>query len=99
MGRTVSGLLFLTNDYNLRKKLFESKNRLKMIYEIVLERNISGSDFNKLTKGINIQNTEYKIKKKINYVIGGTKSRLVLRLDLFPLQSFLECLKKSTIKC
>lgn len=75
MGRTVSGLLFLTNDYNLRKKLFESKNRLKMIYEIVLERNISGSDFNKLTKGLNIQNTEYKIKK-INYVIGGTKRQI-----------------------
>ena len=75
MGRTVSGLLFLTNDYKLRKTLFESKTKLKMIYEIVLERNISGSDFKKLTKGLDIQNTEYKIKK-INYVIGGTKRQI-----------------------
>ena len=75
MGRTVSGLLFLTNDYKLRKTLFESKNKLKMIYEIFLERNISGSDFKKLTKGPDIQNTEYKIKK-INYVIGGTKRQI-----------------------
>tara|TARA_B100001029_G_C15063673_1_gene461075 strand:- start:10060 stop:10827 length:768 start_codon:yes stop_codon:yes gene_type:complete len=75
MGRTVSGLLFLTNDYKLRKTLFESKNKLKMIYEIFLERNISGSDFKKLTKGLDIQNTEYKIKK-INYVIGGTKRQI-----------------------
>ena len=38
MGRTITGLLFLTNDDILRKRLTQSQSKVKMIYKVTLEK-------------------------------------------------------------
>ena len=52
MGRTITGLLFLTNDEILRKRLTQSPSKLKMIYKVTLEKKIYVTDFEKLRKGV-----------------------------------------------
>ena len=50
MGRTITGLLFLTNDDILRKRLTQSQSKVKMIYKVTLEKKIYITDFEKLRK-------------------------------------------------
>ena len=80
MGRTITGLLFLTNDDILRKRLTQSQSKVKMIYKVTLEKKIYITDFEKLRKGILLQNRNYSIKK-IDYVIGGTKKEIGVEVD------------------
>ena len=80
MGRTITGLLFLTNDDVLRKKLSKAQCRVKMIYKVTLEKKISVTDFQKLRKGVLLQNRDYSIKK-VDYVIGGTKKEIGVEVD------------------
>ena len=80
MGRTISGLLFLTNDDVLRKKLSQSQSKVKMIYKLTLEKKIFVSDFQKLRKGVLLHDKAYKIKK-IDYVIGGTKKEIGVEVE------------------
>ena len=80
MGRTITGLLFLTNDDILRKRLSQAQSKLKMIYKVILEKKISVTDFEKLRKGVLLQKKAYSIKK-IDYVIGGTKKEIGVEVD------------------
>jgi 23S rRNA pseudouridine2605 synthase len=80
MGRTITGLLFLTNDDVLRKRLSQAQSKVKMIYKVTLEKKISVADFEKLRKGVLLQNKAYSIKK-IDYVNGGTKKEIGVEVD------------------
>lgn len=80
MGRTIKGLLFFTNDDKLRNRLSRARCKVKMIYHIVLENKISVNDFEKLRKGILVQNKVYIIKK-IDFLIGGTKKEIGVEVD------------------
>tara|TARA_X000000950_G_scaffold7186_1_gene7836 strand:- start:269 stop:1036 length:768 start_codon:yes stop_codon:yes gene_type:complete len=80
MGRPVTGLLFLTNDEKLRKRLSQSQSKVEMIYHITLEKNISVADFEKLRKGISLQNKLYTVKK-IDYVIGKSKREIGVEVE------------------
>jgi len=80
MGRTIKGLLFLTNDNILRKRLSQAQSKVKMIYKVILEKKISVSDFEKLRKGVLLQKKAYSVKK-IDYVIGGTKKEVGVEVD------------------
>lgn len=80
MGRTNTGLLFLTNDDKLRKRLSQVQSKVKMIYKVTLENKISLTDFEKLIRGVLLQKRTYSIKK-IDYVIGGTKKEIGVEVD------------------
>ena len=80
MGRTITGLLFLTNDDVLRKRLSQAQSKVKMIYKVTLEKKISVTDFVKLRKGVLLQNRAYSIKK-VDYVIGGTKKEIGVEVE------------------
>tara|TARA_B100001057_G_scaffold294808_1_gene294915 strand:+ start:73 stop:837 length:765 start_codon:yes stop_codon:yes gene_type:complete len=80
MGRTITGLLFLTNDEILRKRLSQANSKVKMIYKVTLENKITVADFEKLRKGVLILNRACSIKK-IDYVFGGTKKEIGVEVD------------------
>ena len=48
MGRPMTGLLFFTNDSQLRAKINHSKQGVEMLYQIVLDKPLTAADFKKL---------------------------------------------------
>ena len=62
MGRTVTGLLLLTNDDKMRQKIADSNSRYNILYQVVLEQNAQTADLDALIKGIRIRDKVYKIK-------------------------------------
>jgi 23S rRNA pseudouridine2605 synthase len=75
MGRTVTGLLLLTTDEKLRKKLGDPKSQFTTLYQVVLEKNARPEDLIAFTEGIRLQERVYKVKTAA-YVQGGTKKEI-----------------------
>lgn len=75
MGRTVMGLLLLTTDEKMRKKLSDPKSQFTTLYQVVLEKNASPEDLLAFTEGIRLQDRVFKVKTAA-YVQGGTKKEI-----------------------
>ena len=75
MGRTVTGLLLLTNDNKLRQKLANPKSQFTTLYKVILEKNAENADLDALTKGIRILDKVHKLKSAA-YIQGGTKKEI-----------------------
>ena len=75
MGRTVTGLLLLTNDDKLRQKMANPNSRYNIIYQVILEQNAQTADLDALTKGIRIRDKVYKIKS-VAHIKGRTKNEI-----------------------
>ena len=75
MGRPMTGLLFFTNDSQLRTKINQSKKGVEMIYKVVLDRNITTADLNKLKGPQDIHGQTLQFHK-LSFVTGGTKREL-----------------------
>ena len=75
MGRSVTGLLLMTNDEKLRQKLSDPKSRFSTIYQVTLDQNVQAAELEALTKGIRIRDKLYKVKSAA-YIQGGTKKEI-----------------------
>jgi 23S rRNA pseudouridine2605 synthase len=75
MGRTVTGLLLMTNDEKLRQKLADPKSRFPTLYQVILDQNVQAADLEALTKGIRIRDKVYKVKSAA-YIQGATKKEI-----------------------
>ena len=58
-----TGLVFYTNDLELKEKLLSPTNQVKEIYSLVLNKNISEDDIKKIKECTNINNTIVRINK------------------------------------
>ena len=67
LDRKTTGLLLLTNDGELAKKLIHPSHKIKKIYSIELDKPITKTDFNKINDGIKIDN-EKILFDKINLI-------------------------------
>ena len=56
LDRKTTGLLLLTNDGELSKKLTHPSHKIKKIYSLQINKPITKNDFNKLKEGIEIDN-------------------------------------------
>lgn len=74
MGRSVKGLLILTNDNAFRTKLLDNV-KLNMVYHIQVDVPIAPSVLEKLKKGVVVQQKSYALKK-INYLEGKAKTEI-----------------------
>jgi 23S rRNA pseudouridine2605 synthase len=54
LDRMTTGVLLLTNDGELTKKLTHPVSNIKKIYQVMLDKNIKNEDFNSLTDGITL---------------------------------------------
>ena len=79
MGRPVTGLLILTNDGELRKRLNKSKST-KMVYKVVLNENVTRQTINKLKIGQMVYNKLLKIKD-IAHINGRPKNEVGLEVN------------------
>ena len=75
MGRTVTGLLLMTNDEKLRQKMADPKSRFPTLYQVILEQNAQTADLDALIKGIRIRDKVYKVKSAA-YIQGGSKKEI-----------------------
>ena len=58
-----TGLVFYTNDLELKEKLLNPTNQVKGIYSLVLNKNISEDDIKKIKESTNIDNNIIRINK------------------------------------
>ena len=75
MGRPMTGLLFFTNDSQLRAKINHSKQGVEMLYQIVLDKPLTAAGFKKL-QGQHTLYGETHTLSKLAYVQGKTKREL-----------------------
>ena len=59
--RKTTGLLLLTNDGNIAKKLTHPSHKIKKIYSVTLEKNISETEINQINKGLIIDDELIKV--------------------------------------
>lgn len=69
LDRQTTGLLLFTNDGELADKLMHPTSRVPKLYHVTLDRNFSGSDFEKLLKGIELEDGFIK-PDALSYVMG-----------------------------
>ncbi|MBK7882600.1 MAG: rRNA pseudouridine synthase [Chitinophagaceae bacterium] len=90
LDRNTSGVLLLTNDGDLTQKLSHPSYEIKKIYEVKLDKPLTKSDFDKIVKGIkledgiiNIDSLAYadaKDKSVIGIEIHSGRNRIVRRI-------------------
>ena len=83
MGRAMTGLLLMTNDETIRKKMADSRSRYSSLYHVILEQDVKTKDLNALIKGVRIQDMVYKVKSAA-YIQGGAKRNWNRSLKPFP---------------
>ena len=75
MGRAMTGLLLMTNDEKIRKKMADSRSRYSSLYHVILEQNVKTTDLKALIKGVRIQDMVCKVKSAA-YIQGGGKKEI-----------------------
>ena len=88
MDRNTTGLLLLTNDGELEKKLIHPSHKIKKIYSIELDKPITKHDLNKIIEGIKIDNEKIffdKVnlinnKKELGVEIHIGKNRIIRKI-------------------
>lgn len=78
MGRMATGLLLLTNDAALHKKLKDNP-KVKMVYHLKLTEPLTAALMSKLKKGVVLQNKTY-VFDKISYLEGKAKTEIGLEV-------------------
>ncbi len=79
MGRPMTGLLLLSNEAELRKKISQAK-ALRMIYKVILDKNIDTDSLKKLKEGVRVFDKEYKIAG-ISHIEGKSKNEIGVEVD------------------
>lgn len=70
LDRATTGLLILTNDGDLAKKLTHPSHKVKKIYHVVLDKPVSSEDLIKIKKGVNLEDG-IALVDKVDYVHGA----------------------------
>ncbi len=79
LDRNTTGLLLLTNDGELTKKLSHPRHKVPKVYHAVLDKPFSQRDFETLRNGITLEDGDIR-PDSLHYVEGGTKKDLELEL-------------------
>lgn len=90
LDRKTMGVLLLTNDGDLTKRLTHPSHGAKKIYEVSLDKALAATDLNSISKGLvlddgaiqvdDIQFIEGKSKNNIGVVLHSGKNRIVRRI-------------------
>lgn len=79
LDRNTTGLLLLTNDGDLAKKLTHPKHRVRKIYHVVLDKPLKGEDLGKIQRGLHLEDGEIQVDE-ISYIEGATKRELGVKI-------------------
>lgn len=79
LDRNTTGLLLLTNDGDLTKKLMHPSHGVKKIYHIILDRNLAPSDLDKIQRGIELEDGLAEVDS-VKYIANTSKSEVLIEL-------------------
>lgn len=90
LDRNTTGLLLLTNDGDLAQKLAHPKNKIKKVYQVVLDKALTKKDFERIALGVTLEDgaayvdqiayTDPKNKNEIGLEIHIGRNRIVRRI-------------------
>ncbi|RLD46692.1 MAG: pseudouridine synthase [Bacteroidetes bacterium] len=91
LDKNTTGLLLLTNDGDLAKKLTHPKHRVRKVYHVFLNKPFTKSDMKKVTDGVELEDGEIIVdkisyvetepsKKEVGIQIHSGRNRIVRRL-------------------
>ena len=90
LDRNTSGVLLLTNDGELAQKLSHPKHEVKKIYHVVLDKDLTKKDFDKILAGVKLEDglakvdalafTDSKDKTQVGLEIHSGRNRIVRRI-------------------
>jgi 23S rRNA pseudouridine2605 synthase len=93
LDRNTTGVLLITNDGDLAQKLSHPSNEVKKLYEVKLDKPLSKVDFEKILKGLNLEDgfvkadalayADSKDKSVIGIELHSGKNRIVRRMFEF----------------
>lgn len=79
LGRNASGLLLFTNDEKIMTKITNTKAGLPRLFHIELDKNLKGSDLEKIKEGLTIDNNKIFVED-ISYVEGAPHKEVGLKI-------------------
>jgi len=90
LDRNTSGVLLLTNDGELAQKLSHPKHEVKKVYHVVLNKDLTKKDFDKILEGVKLEDglaqvdalayTDTKDKTQVGLEIHSGRNRIVRRI-------------------
>ena len=81
LDRPTTGLLLFTNDGDLAKKLTHPTHRVKKIYDVVLDKNLKASDFDKIMRGLELEDGLAEVDK-LAYIEGKAKNNVGIEIHI-----------------
>lgn len=88
LDRATTGLILLTNDGDLAQRLSHPKYKIKKIYHVTLNKNITGADYDKIISGLTLEDGPVQVdalsilenKNELGIQIHSGKNRVVRRI-------------------
>jgi 23S rRNA pseudouridine2605 synthase len=81
LDRMTTGLLLLTNDGDLAKKLTHPSHGVKKIYQVLLDRDVDQIDIEKIRDGFELEDGEVEVDN-ISYVKGEGKNTIGVEIHM-----------------
>jgi 23S rRNA pseudouridine2605 synthase len=81
LDRNTTGLLLMTNDGELADVLSHPRNKVKKLYEVELDKSLSPSDFDKIKKGVELEDGEAEVDE-LSYVEGKSKKHIGIGIHI-----------------
>jgi 23S rRNA pseudouridine2605 synthase len=81
LDRNTTGLLLLTNDGELAKKLAHPSHMVKKFYQVELDKNLKTSDIDKIKDGLTLEDGLVKVDA-IDYIEGGKKNEVGVEIHI-----------------
>ena len=79
LDRNTSGVLLLTNDGDLTQKLSHPSYEIKKIYEVKLDKILSKNDFDKIVKGVTLEDGEIQVD---SLAYADAKDKSIIGIEL-----------------
>lgn len=79
LDRATTGLLLLTNDGDMAKKLSHPSHKVKKIYEVGLDRPVEARDLERIRKGLTLEDGPAPVNW-VEYVQGKPKSEVAIEI-------------------
>lgn len=81
LDRATTGLLLLTNDGELAKKLTHPSHGATKIYEVVLDKNLTQKDFNAIVAGFDLEDGAVQVDE-LSYVDDKARNHLGIKIHM-----------------
>jgi 23S rRNA pseudouridine2605 synthase len=81
LDRETTGLLIMTNDGDLAKKLSHPSHEVKKFYQVVLDRSVRAEDIDAISRGLELEDGPAPVDN-VGYVAGASKKEVGIEIHI-----------------